>query len=99
MNPHTLLNTLKQRSRFIQGQRAVLDTDAADAYGVSIGHLRRAVKRNIARFPSDLLIQISKDEYAFTETGLLMLSVVLKTPQAVQANIEIIRELLGFPNN
>lgn len=99
MNPHALLNTLKERSHFIRGQRVVLDRDAADAYGVSNGQLRRAVKRHVARFPPDLMIQISKDQYAFTETGLLMLSVVLKTPQAVQANIEIIRELFGSESN
>jgi hypothetical protein len=99
MNTHTLLNRLKQRSHFIQGQKVVLDTDAAAAYGVSIGYLRRAVKRNIPRFPEDVLIQINKNEYAFTETGLVTLSTVLNSPQAIQTNIEIIRELFGFQSN
>ena len=37
--------------------------------------------------------------YAFTELGVVLASSVLKTPQAVQASIEIIRELFSFKNN
>jgi hypothetical protein len=34
-----------------RGQKVMLDSDLADLYGVSTGHLNRAVKRNLGRFP------------------------------------------------
>jgi hypothetical protein len=37
--------------------------------------------------------------YAFTEEAILLLSSILKTPQAVQTSIEIIRELFSFKDN
>ena len=48
---------------FIRGHKVMLDSDLARLYGVTTGHLNRAVKRNILRFPDDFMFQINKDEY------------------------------------
>jgi len=108
----TLLNRLHQRSHFVRGQRVALDKDVAACFGVSAGQLRRMVARHKTRFPPEDLFRITQEEYqalkkrrarflpyVFTEEGVLLLSSVLKTPQAVQASIEIIRELFSFRAN
>ncbi|MFL6501390.1 MAG: ORF6N domain-containing protein [Candidatus Udaeobacter sp.] len=43
-------------------QKVMLDSHLADLYGVSTGHLNRAVKRNIARFPSDFMFRLTAEE-------------------------------------
>jgi hypothetical protein len=42
-----------------RGQRVILDVDLAALYGVSSKALLQAVKRNVARFPSDFVFQLS----------------------------------------
>ena len=46
----------------IRGQRVLLDRDLAALYGVTTGHLNRAVRRNVNRFPSDFMFQLTADE-------------------------------------
>ena len=46
----------------IRGYRVMLDSDLAKIYGVEARALNQAVKRNIPRFPSDFMFQISKEE-------------------------------------
>lgn len=40
----------------------MLDRDLAEMYGVQTKVLNQAVKRNIERFPSDVMFQISSEE-------------------------------------
>src|SRR5437660_8077029 len=47
----------------IRGERVILDSDLSAIYGVDTRSLVQAVKRNIARFPSDFAFQLSADEY------------------------------------
>lgn len=47
----------------IRGQRVMLDADLAALYGVATGQLVRAVKRNLNRFPSDFMFQLSAEEF------------------------------------
>lgn len=96
----------------IRGEKIILDFHLAELYGTETRTLKQAVKRNIERFPSDFMFELSKDEinslvshfviptksylggavpYAFTETGVAMLSSVLKSKQAVDINIAIMR--------
>ncbi|MBI5408766.1 MAG: ORF6N domain-containing protein [Nitrospirae bacterium] len=42
----------------------MLDNDLAELYGVETRALNQAVKRNIKRFPSDFLFQLSQSETA-----------------------------------
>jgi hypothetical protein len=75
--------------------------------------LKQAVRRNIDRFPSDFMFEMTKMELtnwrsqfvtsksdkmglrykpmAFTEQGVAMLSSVLRSKRAIQANIQIMR--------
>ena len=95
----------------IRGVQVMLDRDIALLYSVETGQLNRQVKRNIERFPSDFMFQLSKEEqeilkcqngisswggdrylpYAFTENGIAMLSSILRSPTAIEANIRIMR--------
>jgi hypothetical protein len=47
----------------IRGERVLLDADLAALYGVETKALIRAVKRNIDRFPSDFMFQLTKAEF------------------------------------
>lgn len=46
----------------IRGQKVMLDTDLAEMYGVPTKALNQAVRRNMGRFPSDFMFQLSKEE-------------------------------------
>jgi len=47
----------------IRGQKVMLDRDLAELYGVETKALKRAVRRNIGRFPSDFVFELTKEEY------------------------------------
>jgi hypothetical protein len=46
----------------IRGHKVMLDNDLAKLYGVSTKRLNEQVRRNIERFPSDFIFQITPDE-------------------------------------
>jgi len=46
----------------IRGHNVMLDQDLAELYGVETGQLKRAVRRNINRFPGDFMFELSKSE-------------------------------------
>ncbi|MBX7228119.1 MAG: ORF6N domain-containing protein [Burkholderiaceae bacterium] len=47
----------------LRGQRIMLDADLAQLYGVQTRVLVQAVKRNLSRFPSDFMFQLSTEEF------------------------------------
>ena len=47
---------------FIRGKKVMLDKDLAELYGVETKRLKRAVKRNLARFPVDLMFELTSKE-------------------------------------
>ncbi len=47
---------------FIRGMKVMLDRDLAELYGVETRVLKQAVRRNLRRFPSDFMFELSKDE-------------------------------------
>lgn len=49
----------------IRGEKVMLDADLAALYGVTTGNLNKAVRRNLDRFPSDFMFQLTSEE---TET-------------------------------
>lgn len=99
----------------IRGQKVMLDFDLAEMYGIETKRLKEQVRRNMERFPSDFLFQLTKEEvnqltfnirsqnatlsqdwfryapFAFTEQGVAMLSGILRSPRAVEVNINIMR--------
>lgn len=46
----------------IRGEKVMLDSDLALLYGVETKMLKRAVKRNIERFPNDFMFELTKEE-------------------------------------
>ena len=45
---------------FLRGEKALLDRDLAELYGVETKVLKQAVRRNIKRFPSDFMFELYK---------------------------------------
>lgn len=53
---------VERRIFLVRGQAVMLDAHLAELYGVETKALTRAVKRNIGRFPSDFMFQLTGDE-------------------------------------
>ena len=49
----------------IRGHKVMLDSDLAKLYGVETRILNQAVKRNINRFPTNFMFQLTKEEFVF----------------------------------
>jgi len=47
----------------IRDIKVMLDKDLAELYGVETKVLKQAVRRNIDRFPSDFMFELTKDEF------------------------------------
>jgi response regulator RpfG family c-di-GMP phosphodiesterase len=61
-----MANTVKQIQNMIydiRGLKVMLDRDLAQLYGVELKAMNQAVKRNIERFPSDFMFQLTQDEW------------------------------------
>ena len=59
----TMLEPVEPLIREMRDERVILDADLARIYGVETGALNRAVRRNADRFPSDFLLQLSREEF------------------------------------
>ena len=46
----------------IRGEKVLLDADLAALYGVATKVLNQAVKRNLDRFPTDFMFQLTPEE-------------------------------------
>jgi ORF6N domain len=57
-----LLIQVEQRIFLIRGQNVMLDFDLAELYGVETRALKQAVRRNLDRFPSDFMFELSAGE-------------------------------------
>ena len=109
------LQRIQNRIYEVRGQKVLLDFDLATMYGTETKKLKQAVRRNIERFPSDFMFELTNEEYkslrsqivtlendgrgkfskynpfAFTEQGIAMLASVLRSPKAIEVNIQIVR--------
>ena len=57
------LTTIQSKIYEIRGQRVMLDFDLAALYQVETRVLKQAVRRNIERFPSDFMFELTADEF------------------------------------
>ncbi len=57
------LQTIQSKIYDIRGCRVMLDFDLAQLYQVETSILKRAVRRNIERFPEDFMFELSDNEY------------------------------------
>jgi hypothetical protein len=47
----------------IRGEKVILDLVLAQLYNVEVKNLKRAVKRNIQRFPANFMFKLTMEEY------------------------------------
>lgn len=65
---------IEQRIYLIRSQKVMLSGDLAGLYGVPAKQLNQAVKRNIERFPSDFMFELSAEEYANLKSQIVISS-------------------------
>lgn len=58
------VKTIERAILLIRGEKVMLDADLADLYQTQTRILVQAVKRNLDRFPSDFMFQLTKEEFA-----------------------------------
>jgi hypothetical protein len=58
----------------IRGQKVMIDYDLAMMYQVETKVLNQSVKRNIKRFPSDFMFQLTETEYQFLRSQFVTLN-------------------------
>jgi hypothetical protein len=57
-----LIEKISGKIYLIRDQKVMLDRDIAELYEVETKQLKRAVKRNIDRFPKDFMFELTKNE-------------------------------------
>ena len=57
------LSIIQDKIYEIRGRRVMLDFDLAEMYQVETGVLKRSVRRNIERFPTDFMFELTSDEF------------------------------------
>jgi len=65
--PNTLVQPVEvvvSRILLLRNQKTLLDVDLAELYGVPTKALLQAVKRNLERFPSDFMFQLTDQEFS-----------------------------------
>jgi phage regulator Rha-like protein len=58
-----IIKSIQNRIYEIRGERVILDRDLAALYETETKALNLAVKRNLKRFPSDFMFQLTKEEF------------------------------------
>jgi len=56
------IGKIQQRILLIRGEKVIIDSDLAEAYGVPTKALNQAIRRNANRFPADFMFRLSKKE-------------------------------------
>ncbi len=59
---------VQQKIYELRGQRVMLDFDLAEMYGMETKRLKASVRRNMKRFPSDFMFELTQEEYASLRT-------------------------------
>jgi hypothetical protein len=58
-----LVEEIEDKIYLFRGQRVMLDQDLAEVYGVPTKRLNEQVRRNVKRFPSDFVFQLTELEF------------------------------------
>lgn len=70
---------LRSRIHVIRGQQVMLDFDLAELYGVETSQLKRAVRRNLERFPSDFMFELNVEEFNSLKMSIRCQNGILET--------------------
>lgn len=65
---------LQSKIHDIRGQKVIIDFDLAALYDVETKVLNQAVKRNIKRFPTDFMFQLSEEEHQSLRSQIVILN-------------------------
>ena len=65
------LQLIRSKIYEIRGHKVMIDRDLAELYQVTTGNLNKSVQRNIKRFPSDFMFQLTKEEFDQLKTNLI----------------------------
>ena len=66
---------IKNRIHEARGMKAMLDKDLARIYEVETRVLKQAVRRNIDRFPSNFMFEISQEEWGVLRSQFVTLEI------------------------
>lgn len=61
--PTMQLTIIQQKILTVRGERVILDFDIAVLFGVETKQLKRAVRRNVDRFPDDFMFELTIEEW------------------------------------
>ena len=70
----------------LRRENVILDSDIAELYGVPVGRLNEAVKRNIERFPADFMFQLTQEEMENLRSQSVTSSSDLKSQIAISSS-------------
>ena len=91
---HTLFLAIEktvQDNMFLHhGMYVIKDVDLAEILEVNIRELRRNIRNNMERFPSDFITELNVGEYAFAEPGIIMLGGLLQSERAIKVHLQFI---------
>ena len=65
------LHRIQSKIYEIRGHKVMINRDLAELYQVTTGNLNKSVQRNIKRFPSDFMFQLTKEEFDQLKTNLI----------------------------
>ena len=65
------LQRIQSKIYEIRGHKVMINRDLAELYQVTPGNLNKSVQRNIKRFPSDFMFQLTKEEFDQLKTNLI----------------------------
>ena len=58
------IGRIENRILLIRGEKVILDSELAQLYGVETRRLNEQVRRNLDKFPTDFMFQLTKEEFA-----------------------------------
>ena len=78
MNAELIINEQNIQNKIynVRNLQVMLDSDLAELYGVETKVFNQAVKRNIARFPSEFRFQITEEEFILPQVKNQILKVL-----------------------
>ena len=65
---------ITEKIHLIRGHKVMLDRDLAELYGVEVKRLNQAVRRNLDRFPSDFMFQLTHEEAIASRSQIVTLN-------------------------
>ena len=81
--PELNKETIESMIYTIRGQKVMLDSDLARIYGFTTKRMNEQVKRNVVKFPEDMMFQITQEE----------LKIILRSQNATAKLSEIFGEV------